>query len=226
LTHQCPHRNEYYIGRLNLDIVNLQSANFSPAGVRSRSHVLGAVRLLWWLLRVFHAYRFCVLLMIALKAVGLYRAEQAEVHTTSKNATSTTRESVLELSVCALFTLHSMSHFTCSHLKIVSVSNAVRLLLLIHSLQKCDGAKPVCDQCQRLPKDDPCEYTDAPSRTQELHDTVERLQARIYELENAGSSSSVELGRRLSTSSAYAQGSVSPFSSCENHFFSELRTYF
>ncbi|KAJ7766212.1 hypothetical protein B0H16DRAFT_1687213 [Mycena metata] len=57
---------------------------------------------------------------------------------------------------------------TCRHLKI-----------------KCDGARPVCGHCARVPKDDPCEFTDTMSRTQELENTVQRLQSRLNELQGA-----------------------------------------
>ncbi|KAF7304091.1 hypothetical protein MIND_00640600 [Mycena indigotica] len=56
--------------------------------------------------------------------------------------------------------------FNCRHLKI-----------------KCDGERPMCGPCIRVPKDDPCEYADTMSRTQELQDTVHRLQSRIDELQ-------------------------------------------
>ncbi|KAJ7445003.1 hypothetical protein B0H11DRAFT_1930790 [Mycena galericulata] len=54
---------------------------------------------------------------------------------------------------------------------------------------KCDGIRPICGQCQRVPKDDQCEYTDTMSRTQELEHTVFRLQSRIDELQGTASSS-------------------------------------
>ncbi|KAJ7868681.1 hypothetical protein B0H13DRAFT_2558397 [Mycena leptocephala] len=52
-----------------------------------------------------------------------------------------------------------------------------------HLKIKCDGNRPVCGQCKRVPKGDPCEFTDVSSRTQELENAVFRLQSRIYELE-------------------------------------------
>ncbi|KAJ7480860.1 hypothetical protein FB451DRAFT_1556350 [Mycena latifolia] len=52
-----------------------------------------------------------------------------------------------------------------------------------HLKIKCDGVRPVCGQCKRVPKDDPCEFTDSMSRTQELEHTVYRLQSRIDELQ-------------------------------------------
>ncbi|KAF7326741.1 Zn(2)-C6 fungal-type domain-containing protein [Mycena venus] len=48
---------------------------------------------------------------------------------------------------------------------------------------KCDGARPVCGQCTRVPKEDQCEYNDTMSRTQELEYTVHRLQSRLNELQ-------------------------------------------
>ncbi|KAG7098039.1 hypothetical protein E1B28_000015 [Marasmius oreades] len=54
---------------------------------------------------------------------------------------------------------------------------------------KCDGVKPTCGQCIRVPKDDPCEYTDGPSRTILLQQNVAQLQARIRELEQSKSTS-------------------------------------
>ncbi|KAJ7702797.1 hypothetical protein B0H17DRAFT_119639 [Mycena rosella] len=52
-----------------------------------------------------------------------------------------------------------------------------------HLKIKCDGARPICGQCQRVPKDDACEFSDTMSRTQELENTVYRLQSRIDELQ-------------------------------------------
>ncbi|KAJ7164530.1 hypothetical protein C8R46DRAFT_1278967 [Mycena filopes] len=49
--------------------------------------------------------------------------------------------------------------------------------------QKCDGNRPMCGQCKRVPKDDPCEFTDEMSRTMELENAVFRLQSRVNELE-------------------------------------------
>ncbi|KAJ7189062.1 hypothetical protein C8R46DRAFT_1206165 [Mycena filopes] len=51
---------------------------------------------------------------------------------------------------------------------------------------KCDGVKPVCGPCRKHPKDDECEYSDGParSRTKALEDTVQRLEARLHELEH------------------------------------------
>ncbi|EEB90774.1 hypothetical protein MPER_10976, partial [Moniliophthora perniciosa FA553] len=48
---------------------------------------------------------------------------------------------------------------------------------------KCDGVKPTCGPCIRVPKDDPCEFTDGPSRTVMLQENLARLQARVRELE-------------------------------------------
>ncbi|KAJ7699740.1 hypothetical protein B0H14DRAFT_2417530, partial [Mycena olivaceomarginata] len=44
--------------------------------------------------------------------------------------------------------------------------------------------RPVCGPCTRVPKDDECEFTDGHSRTKELQATINRLQARVKELEN------------------------------------------
>ncbi|KAJ7194842.1 hypothetical protein GGX14DRAFT_545978 [Mycena pura] len=51
---------------------------------------------------------------------------------------------------------------------------------------KCDGVKPICGPCRKHPKDDECEYSDGParSRTKALEDTVQRLEARLHELEH------------------------------------------
>ncbi|KAJ7647956.1 hypothetical protein FB45DRAFT_860984 [Roridomyces roridus] len=53
-------------------------------------------------------------------------------------------------------------------------------------LQRCDGVKPICGPCRTNPQDDPCEYSDGPtrSRTKVLEDTVSRLEARLHELEH------------------------------------------
>ncbi|ESK89750.1 hypothetical protein Moror_16851 [Moniliophthora roreri MCA 2997] len=52
---------------------------------------------------------------------------------------------------------------------------------------KCDGVKPTCGPCIRVPKDDPCEFTDGPSRTVMLQENIARLQARVRELEEGDS---------------------------------------
>ncbi|KAJ6488801.1 hypothetical protein C8R45DRAFT_1213458 [Mycena sanguinolenta] len=49
---------------------------------------------------------------------------------------------------------------------------------------KCDGVRPMCGPCTRVPKEDQCEYSDSMSRTQELEDTVHRLQSRLTALQN------------------------------------------
>ncbi|KAF7374369.1 Zn(2)-C6 fungal-type domain-containing protein [Mycena sanguinolenta] len=54
--------------------------------------------------------------------------------------------------------------------------------------KRCDGARPVCGPCTRVPKDDPCEFTDGYSRTKELQATIQRLKARVKELESPGGS--------------------------------------
>ncbi|KAF7289640.1 Zn(2)-C6 fungal-type domain-containing protein [Mycena chlorophos] len=69
-----------------------------------------------------------------------------------------------------------------------------------HLKIRCDGARPVCGPCTRVPKDDECEYTDGSSRTKSLEATIARLKARVSELENADSPpprlpSDPELGR-------------------------------
>ncbi|KAJ6593229.1 hypothetical protein B0H19DRAFT_1010606 [Mycena capillaripes] len=51
---------------------------------------------------------------------------------------------------------------------------------------KCDGQKPICGPCRKHPKDDECEYSNGParSRTKALEDVVQRLEARLHELEH------------------------------------------
>ncbi|KAJ7763051.1 Zn(2)-Cys(6) binuclear cluster domain-containing protein [Mycena metata] len=65
-----------------------------------------------------------------------------------------------------------------------------------HLKIKCDGVRPVCGQCARVPKDDPCEFTDTMSRTQELESTVERLQSRLNELQGVAGPSNHGHARR------------------------------
>ncbi|KAL0068100.1 hypothetical protein AAF712_004760 [Marasmius tenuissimus] len=55
---------------------------------------------------------------------------------------------------------------------------------------KCDGAKPVCGPCLRAPKETECSYTDHPTRTKILEQSVARLQARVRELEASGGGNS------------------------------------
>ncbi|KAJ7137559.1 Zn(2)-Cys(6) binuclear cluster domain-containing protein [Mycena crocata] len=56
---------------------------------------------------------------------------------------------------------------------------------------KCDGQKPICSQCLRAPATaEDCEYPlEGRSRTQQLEETIKKLQARIGELEIAGKES-------------------------------------
>ncbi|TDL21883.1 hypothetical protein BD410DRAFT_282953 [Rickenella mellea] len=50
---------------------------------------------------------------------------------------------------------------------------------------KCDGAKPTCRSCRMAGRLQECEYTDqGPALTQVLEDEVDRLKARIYDLEH------------------------------------------
>ncbi|KAJ7745646.1 hypothetical protein B0H16DRAFT_1376371 [Mycena metata] len=53
-----------------------------------------------------------------------------------------------------------------------------------HLKIRCDGVRPVCGPCTRVPKDDDCEFTDVSSRTKELQATINRLKARVKELED------------------------------------------
>ncbi|KAJ3777922.1 hypothetical protein FB446DRAFT_783791 [Lentinula raphanica] len=49
---------------------------------------------------------------------------------------------------------------------------------------KCDGVKPVCGSCTRLPRDEDCEYAGGPSKTKELEQRLADLKARVRELES------------------------------------------
>lgn len=56
-------------------------------------------------------------------------------------------------------------------------------------LQKCDGSKPVCQQCTKANRAADCEYDDGKSktRTQLLQEKIQRLESRIHQLEGAPS---------------------------------------
>ncbi|KAJ7613370.1 hypothetical protein FB45DRAFT_1008903 [Roridomyces roridus] len=73
-----------------------------------------------------------------------------------------------------------------------------------HLKIKCDGVKPTCGPCRRMPKADPCEFNDSLSRTQELEHTVLRLQSQLNELQGGGGGwpSSAAPGSPFSGSSA------------------------
>ncbi|KAJ6564250.1 hypothetical protein B0H19DRAFT_1140615 [Mycena capillaripes] len=60
---------------------------------------------------------------------------------------------------------------------------------------KCDGRKPVCSQCLRSPgTSDDCEYPlEGRSRTQQLEETIKKLQSRIGELEATANDASIQL---------------------------------
>ncbi|KIK57326.1 hypothetical protein GYMLUDRAFT_263098 [Collybiopsis luxurians FD-317 M1] len=55
---------------------------------------------------------------------------------------------------------------------------------------KCDGVKPICGSCVRIPRDDECKYNAGTSKRNELERRVTRLKARIRELENPETSGS------------------------------------
>ena len=55
--------------------------------------------------------------------------------------------------------------------------------------QKCDGSKPVCQQCTKANRAADCEYDDGKSktRTQLLQEKIQRLESRIHQLEGVPS---------------------------------------
>ncbi|KAJ7599320.1 hypothetical protein C8J56DRAFT_1093967 [Mycena floridula] len=84
---------------------------------------------------------------------------------------------------------------------------------------KCDAAKPVCSNCVRVPKKDPCEYNESPLNATELQSTIARLEARVRELETfmpAGESShdvsvAMSPGASPTPSSSYLDDSLFTF---------------
>ncbi|EIW74600.1 hypothetical protein CONPUDRAFT_77886 [Coniophora puteana RWD-64-598 SS2] len=56
----------------------------------------------------------------------------------------------------------------------------------VSTLSRCNGIRPICDQCSRLGLADECEYTDPPrlTHTQALEQEIVSLRARIRELES------------------------------------------
>ncbi|KAJ7260985.1 hypothetical protein C8J57DRAFT_1719788 [Mycena rebaudengoi] len=97
-----------------------------------------------------------------------------------------------------------------------------------YTMDKCDVNRPICGPCVRVPKDDPCEFTDSGSRTLELQETVFRLQSRLNQLEGGPSnptsfggyrSPATDFSARSSPFSGSSAGSrSSPHSSSENSF--------
>ncbi|KAJ7261011.1 hypothetical protein C8J57DRAFT_1184378 [Mycena rebaudengoi] len=78
--------------------------------------------------------------------------------------------------------------------------------------------RPICGPCVRVPKDDPCEFTDSGSRTLELQETVFRLQSRLNQLEG-GPSNPTSFGGYRSPATDFSARS-SPFSgSSAGQFF-------
>ncbi|KZT22155.1 hypothetical protein NEOLEDRAFT_1181063 [Neolentinus lepideus HHB14362 ss-1] len=97
---------------------------------------------------------------------------------------------------------------------------------------KCDGARPVCSQCQRAGRDEDCEYADGGrTRTQILQDTIAELEARIEELENPGHTTSVTLHdphapqMRAHPSSSPTQGQNLPVASTSGQASRQLQFY-
>lgn len=86
---------------------------------------------------------------------------------------------------------------------------------MLTSLQRCDGAKPACQQCVHAKKPEACQYDDGKgkTRTQLLRENIERLEQRIRELEDPDyTSPSVtlhdpHLHRRSESSSSSLAGS-------------------
>ncbi|KAJ3933649.1 MAG: hypothetical protein NXY57DRAFT_973874 [Lentinula lateritia] len=75
---------------------------------------------------------------------------------------------------------------------------------------KCDGVRPICGPCQKSPKDDPCEYANAPgrSRARALEETVSRLEARLREYEHPEETPSMELYDPYQHSQAHDSGAT------------------
>ena len=66
------------------------------------------------------------------------------------------------------------------------------MMSLIASLcQKCDGLRPVCQQCTKMKRPDECQYDDSKrkSRTQMLREKLSALEERVRELESESGSS-------------------------------------
>ncbi|KAJ7614069.1 hypothetical protein FB45DRAFT_1008827 [Roridomyces roridus] len=89
-------------------------------------------------------------------------------------------------------------------------------------LKKCDGVRPVCGPCTRVPKDDECEYTDVSSRTKDLQETISRLKARVNELENplqtqsSSGSSRYEVASPTPSSPSIISGTSGSFSDSDH----------
>lgn len=68
---------------------------------------------------------------------------------------------------------------------LISIVSAADRRLTQYS-QRCDGAKPACQQCTKAKKPDACEYDDGKgkTRTQILRENITRLEQRIRELED------------------------------------------
>ncbi|KAF8191641.1 hypothetical protein K438DRAFT_898861 [Mycena galopus ATCC 62051] len=51
---------------------------------------------------------------------------------------------------------------------------------------RCDGARPICGQCERSNRPDDCEYTNGQKRAMAeiLQESISRVESRIYELEH------------------------------------------
>ncbi|KAH7875857.1 uncharacterized protein C8R40DRAFT_1169985 [Lentinula edodes] len=83
--------------------------------------------------------------------------------------------------------------------------------------QKCDGVKPTCSQCIRLPpselEDQLCEYSDPKLRRTEeqvLKETIKTLEARIRELEISSDASVVKLHSPYQVQKSNSEGFLNP----------------
>ncbi|KAJ7659342.1 Zn(2)-Cys(6) binuclear cluster domain-containing protein [Mycena polygramma] len=63
---------------------------------------------------------------------------------------------------------------------------------------KCDGAKPICGQCERGRRREDCEYTQGQgrARVEILQESISRVESRIYELEHPHENQQLEVQLR------------------------------
>lgn len=86
-------------------------------------------------------------------------------------------------------------------------------MLTLVSAQKCDAAKPICQQCAKANRPHDCEYDDGKtkSRTQVMQEKILRQEARIRELETFGGNPSLVGGSQHLTPNGFVPSSPSYF---------------
>lgn len=96
----------------------------------------------------------------------------------------------------------------------------------VTSLQRCDGARPICGQCSRANRSEDCQYSDSQGRTKMeiLEENISRVETRIRELENPQEQGpSVVLSDPYSIDGSFSDSSM--YESCLHSSWANISVY-